>query len=687
MKKSIALLLALLLAFSGMSVLAEESLLSTSVVSEVLNAEETEAPEEDAAPEAEEAPEEETAPDAEEVDNELVVGSTTRLSGSFFTEMWGNNTADIDVRYLLHGYNLMEWVGAEGLYAIDESVVSGLIITEEENGDHTYTIDLAEDLKYSDGTQITAWDYAFSILLSVAPEVREIGGQTIDSDYIAGVDAYKSGEASALSGVRVIDDTMLSITIKADYLPFFYEKALLDYNPYPISVIAPGCVVADDGEGIYIRNADPQVEEPIFTAELLRETILDAETGYLSHPSVVSGPYRLVSFDAATGTAEFEINEFYKGNSAGQTPRIERLVYKNVTNETMISELASGEIDLLNKVTAASTLDEGMALAYDDAFQMSSYARSGCSFFSFNCEQTAVSSQAVRQAIASCLDKDALVEAYVGSYGLRVDGYYGLGQWMVQIVNKTLAAPVEEFATDEEKAEWDALSLDNVKVWNLDLDAAAELLDGDGWTLNREGEAFDPETDDVRCKEIDGEIVPLELSLIYPEGNAIGDSLQSCFIDNLASVGIQMTVEAKPMTELLRIYYRQQERDCDLIYLATNFNTVFDPSSTFDPSDAYQGVNNRTAIADEELYQCAVQMRMTDPENMLEYCQKWVAFQERFAEVLPIIPVYSNVYFDFYTDVLQDYDAGAHMTWSQAIVGAWLGEAVEEVGEEEIAID
>ena len=128
--------------------------------------------------------------------------------------------------------------------------------------------------------------------------------------------------------------------------------------------------------GLGSRQALTRLEDDVNSLkrriELLRETILDAETGYLSHPSVVSGPYRLVSFDAATGTAEFEINEFYKGNSAGQTPRIERLVYKNVTNETMISELASGEIDLLNKVTAASTLDEGMALAYDDAFQMSS---------------------------------------------------------------------------------------------------------------------------------------------------------------------------------------------------------------------------------------------------------------------------------------------------------------------------
>ena len=284
-------------------------------------------------------------------------------------------------------------------------------------------------------------------------------------------------------------------------------------------------------------------------------------------------------------------------------------------------------------------------------------------------------SQAVRQAIASCLDKDALVTDYVGNYGMRTDGYYGLGQWMAQIVNGTMAAPSEEPLTEEQQVAWDALSLDNMKVWNLDVEAAATLLAEDGWTLNREGEAFDPETDDVRCKEIDGAMVPLELTAIYPEGNAIGELLQTALVDHLAQAGVLLTVEPVAMNELLQIYYRQAERDCDMIYLATNFNTVFDPSSTFDPSDAYQGVNNRTAIADEELYQLAVDMRRTEPENTLEYCQKWVAFQERFAEVLPAIPIYSNVYFDFYTDTLHDYNVSAQLTWAQAIVGAYLGDA------------
>ena len=82
----------------------------------------------------------------EELYGELVVGSTTALSGSFFTEMWGDNTSDIDVRMLLHGYNLMEWKSARGSYGLDGSVVTGMAVTDDYLGNRTYTLALAQDL-------------------------------------------------------------------------------------------------------------------------------------------------------------------------------------------------------------------------------------------------------------------------------------------------------------------------------------------------------------------------------------------------------------------------------------------------------------------------------------------------------------------------------------------------------------
>ena len=634
------------------------------------------------------------APDEER--DTLVVGSTTAMSGNFFSEMFGNNTADLDVRMLLHDYNLMEWQSGLGSYGVNRSAVSGLIAMDDEAGNRTYTVSIYSDMKYSDGTPITAADYAFSMLLSMAPEMRQIGAQTVYSDYIIGVDEYVAGETNVLTGMRILNDTTLAIHVKASYQPFFYELALLDYVPYPIHVIAPGCEVVDNGEGVLIKNIDETIEEPIFTAELLRETILDPETGYLTHPSVVSGAYVLDSYDEQTHTATFSMNPYYKGDFVGRLPSIPKLVYKNVSPDHMVEALASGEVDLLNKCSAADVISQGARLVSEESFSMLNYPRSGYSFVSFSCERPVVGSDVVRKAIAHCMDKDALVKSYVANYGMAVDGYYGIGQWLYALGTGRQAPPVHELPEDaspEERAlyeetldAWSKINMDGVQVYEFNVEEAVRLLERDGWVLNESGAAYNPEEDAFRCKEVDGELLALDLKMIYPEGNAIGEAFEEYFIEHLAEAGIRVTMEAKPMTELLDIYYRNVDREVDLIYLATNFATVFDPSYTYSPEDAYQGTSNRSGIADAELYKRAVDMRMTQPGDVLSYVRKWVSFQERWAEVLPTIPVYSNVYFDFYTDWLHDYTLTSGMTWSEAIIGAYLAEPQVEAEEDDLII-
>ncbi|MBQ6233701.1 MAG: hypothetical protein IJJ80_09365, partial [Clostridia bacterium] len=60
-----------------------------------------------------------------------------------------------------------------------------------------------------------------------------------------------------------------------------------------------------------------------------------------------------------------------------------------------------------------------------------------------------------------------------------------------------------------------------------------------------------------------------------------------------------------------------------------------------------------------------------------------IAFQERFNKSLPMLPLYSNVYFDFYTENLHDYLIGENIAWSTAILEASLYEAMEEEAAEE----
>ncbi len=654
--------------------------------------------------------------------DELVVGHPTVTKGDFFTEMFGNDTADIDVRAMLHGYNIIHWDENQGVYLFDESVVKDVLNVTDKLGNKTYYIELYDDLYYSDGSPITAWDYAFSLLLMMSPEVEQIGGKIYRAEHILGYNEYLTGALPYLTGVGVLDDYQLAITLDHEFLPYFFELGLLLCAPYPIKVIAPGCKVMSDGledygngygYGIYIANEDPSVAEPVYTADLLRQTILDPETGYNSHPSVVSGPYTLLGYDGVT--LHFERNPYFKGvplktyksgdepngiwviegttlmdgNSEAQPalikPSIEKVAFTLANNDTMIKDIQSGKLDLVNKVVYGPTIDEGRAAGLKNK----DYPRIGLSFLTFTYEWPTVHDMQVRQAIAWCMDRDALTREYCKGYGVRVDGYYGIEQWEYLLATHKMEYPINfedeedkeddrhyqgvhlHTETDYEKAArlWDGLSLDNLTVYHVDTAKANVLLNDAGWTLNEKGETYTPGSGDIRSKMVDGELVSLDLSMMYPEGNHIVDHLQEYFIDNLNACGIRLTLVPTPMQDLFYSYYRETERTTDMIYLATDFHVIVDPSITYSTdTTANHQIWNNTYSDDERLYYLAVEMRKTDPRDVFDYVSKWVAFQERYNEVLPTIPIYSNVYYDFWVPNLSNYIITGHVTWSQAIL-------------------
>lgn len=610
---------------------------------------------------------------------EIVVGSTTQLSGNFALGMWGSNSADLDVRDLLHGYSTIVWT-RERKMTVNRSAVSGMRTINEDDGSRTYLFTLSPDLYYNDGTPITAKDYVFSMLLSGAPEIGEIGGTPISLEYVTGYEAYQAGESKTLAGLRMISDYAYSINIRPEYLSYFYGLALLEVTPYPTKVIVPGCDVYDDGNGAYLAaSADVGAVDAAglpytpgeFSVEMLRHTLLDTETGYIYNPKVTAGPYSLESFDRATGTATFVINEMFYGNYERQRPHIERITYRHVTNDTLVDELVTGEVDLVNKVSSAVVINQGLETINEtQALQFSNYLRQGLVFLSFACERGVTSNVSVRQAVARCLNNEEVVEAVMGNntYGLPVYGYYGLGQWMI-------------YQSFEEEDGMPALNV-NDEVKNLevpqDLDEAKRLLDADGWNLNSEGSAFAEGNGEIRYRRENGELVPLVIKWAKTEGSRAADTVQALLEGPFYEIGIGLEVTEMPFIEVLDYYYRDVERTYDMFFLSTNFNNVFDPYFDFNTADMFQGKVNTTGLKDEELMELAYDMSITPSTETRLYIEKWFRFQERFVEMMPMIPLYSNVLFDFYAMDLQDYTITQHPSWPRAIVYAYIGEPEAE---------
>ena len=611
---------------------------------------------------------------------EITVGSTNQMSGFFFTDMWGNNTADIDVRALLHAYSTVA-ISRNGTYEIDTTVVNEARLTQDfASGDKTYTFEINPDLVYNDGTPITAADFVFSVLLQAAPEIYELGGIPSGMSQFVGYEAYASGETDVFAGVRLLDEHRFALTISGEYLPYFYETLLISVTPYPVSVIAPGFEVADDGEGAYLRYAateeaedeaaDAAQAEAPELVDVLRESILDEETGYLYNPQLTSGPYSLVSYDKEAHVATFEINENYLGNFEGRKPTIDRIVFKQVYNDTLLEELESGEVDIVNKVTAGDVISDGIALLGQEGSTLNStnYLRAGYGFLALSCDLGVTQSQNVRQAIAYLTDAEGFLAEFLRGYGMRTYSYYGYGQWMA-------TSQLERLNTE-------------LNHYDLNVDAAIALLEEEGFTLNADGEAYDAEAGGVRYRQTeDGSLEALSVRWATLSDNPGCETLMEYTIPYMEQAGFEVLTDEMTFSEMLTYYYRQTDRTYNMFYMATNFDFIFDPYYTFHPGEEYQGTRNTSGIADEELFNLAGELRRTDVGDNETYLEKWFALQQRYNEVLPTIPLYSNVYFDFYSSEVYGYQPSAYYSWASAILYATYGYEETPVVVEEASLE
>ncbi len=587
----------------------------------------------------------------------LTVGVTTPFTGNFLDDVLGSNLCDQDVRMLIHGYSLVEWDQEKGSYEFSKPQVT----TATASSDNlTYTFAITDNMKYNDGTPITARDYAFTLLLLGSPELKEATGARGDISRIKGGKDYQNGTAKELAGFKLVGDYEFAITIDSAYYPYFYQLKVLDVSPLPIDVIAPGCTIQKNSNGIYINGP--------FSAERLKKTLLDPETGYISHPSVTSGPYQLTAYDGESVT--LDLNKNFIGDEEGNKPEIPQIVIKYTKPDFLIGDLNAGALDLVVRCARADQIANGMALVGND-FKMESYMRAGLSFISFCAEKGPTADVNVRKALAMCMDKEALTRAYNGGFGMTVNGYYGIGQWMFRMANGAI------LQDEEDESDWSDLTISRIAGYDLDVEGAGELLNAAGWNLDENGGAYSA---GVRYRKEGDELVPLKLKMIYPEENGTAPLMQETFIDNLAQAGVALEIEPMQWDELLKRFYHQTERDCDMILIGTNFGEVFDPSGEYDED----GTSVRNGITDPALRELAITMRSTEPGEAAEYCRRWLAYLEERTAIAAEIPIYSDAYLDFHISALQHYNASPTGQWAMAVQSAILSDYVpEEEAEEE----
>jgi oligopeptide transport system substrate-binding protein len=136
---------------------------------------------------------------------------------------------------------LMQLFG--GLVRFDANMEPAPDIAErwEISGDGcTYTFYLRPDVKFHDGRQLTAADFKYSWERACAPQTGSGTAPTYLGD-IVGVDKVLAGQTNAISGVKVIDDYTLEVTIDAPKA-YFLSKLT-----YPTSFVVDEANVAEGG--------------------------------------------------------------------------------------------------------------------------------------------------------------------------------------------------------------------------------------------------------------------------------------------------------------------------------------------------------------------------------------------------------------------------------------------------------
>mgnify|MGYP001278384638 FL=1 len=160
--------------------------------------------------------------------------------------------------------------------------------------------------------------------------------------------------------------------------------------------------------------------------------------------------------------------------------------------------------------------------------------------------------------------------------------------------------------------------------------------------------------------------MPLIIEWASSENNPVSELLVVKLQENpdVAAAGMQIKQTVMSFQELLNYLYRDGSKDpkyavptYHMFNLGTGFYPEYDQSRAYttDPDLIKAGLNTNF-IYDEELERLAKEMVLVDPEDQETFKEKFVAFIVRWNELLPDLPLYSNIYHDFYNDKLKDYE-------------------------------
>ncbi|MFA5309089.1 MAG: peptide ABC transporter substrate-binding protein [Dehalococcoidales bacterium] len=305
--------------------------------------------------------------------------TTTPSTGSGTLKLYGTDpyTLDPAVSGDMNSYEYIAQI-FNGLVKLDSNLEPAPDIAENWtiSDDHlTYTFTLRKDVVFQDGKKVTAADFKYSWERAADPAT----GSTVVATYlgdIVGVKDVMAGQTKEISGVKVLDDYTLQVTIDA---PRSYFLSKLTYP----------------------------------TAMVVDKTNVAAGSGWWYHPNG-TGPFILKEWQTNT-LIVLERNPRFYGEKA-RLQEVRFLLWAGIPMN--LYEL--GQIDVADVYTDYIDRVEDTAGTFYTQLQVK--PELSFSWLGFNTTQPPFDDVNIRKAFSMAIDKDKIIALTLRNMNQRADG-------------------------------------------------------------------------------------------------------------------------------------------------------------------------------------------------------------------------------------------------------------------------
>ena len=477
---------------------------------------------------------------------------------------------DVSLYQDQNDYYVIAMMNGGNLYDNDDSfrlISSDKVEIEYDEEGNKVTFKLNPDLKWNDGTPVTAMDLAYPYYIVGHPDYTGIRYDKSEDERIVGMKEYHEGATDKISGITTPDD----------------HTVVVQYTE-----LTPA---THWGSGLRVYLSPYHYIKDIPIAEL-------EESDEIRVKPLSAGPYYISNYVQGQ-KIELSANEhYYKGK-----PKLDKINMEVVPVSNVVSAMKAHKYDMISTVPSKSVEDLKQIPGYQmvgtgDFF----YSYLGFALGHFDKKEGTITTNPdakmanvnLRKAMGYALDQDAVGEKF----------YKGNNE-----LAKTITLPI---FTEFHNKDIEGYYYDPDKAMKLLDDAGYKDVDGDGFREDPEGQ-------------------PLEISLAMMSGGDTQEPLSQYYLQSWEKIGLKSKLATGNLIEINSFYDKLEAEDeeIDVFVAAWGVGTNPNPKESYGNSAAFN-MSRYTSDKLQETIDRISSPEASDPEFMAQAYKDFqqVAFDE-----------------------------------------------------------